>query len=675
MKLKLQKMKFNLSKQIGLATGLILLVVTVILSIISITYSTNMLIKAEEENIENLAKSGSKQVEAEIEKRLEILFEIASSDYVTTMNWMLQQRALIDDVERLGYLDMAVVSLEGIAQHVLTGDSTDLSDRDYIQKALAGEPNVSDVIISKVTNSPVIIYAAPIIKNGQIKGALIGRREGTSLNEITDELAVGEDSYAFILGSDSTFFAHPNKEYVENQVNVFEQMNLEDEVFKDFGTKLQEFGLGNTGIIRYNYHGDNNIAAMMPIEGTSWVFAYRINENEILKSTVNLRNFLLLVSIIVLLIGIVAGGFIGVKLAKPIRKLQSALEAISRYDLSDDLNKSHSKILRRSDEIGSIARSLSTMKDNILGLIQVVATNSEHIASSSEELTSTSEQTAYSANEVSRTIEEIAKGASDQAKQTELGAMATSTLGKLIAENQKQLAELNSSIDFVNGLSDDGLLAIEDLSEKNIESGNASREIYSMVVETDKSADRIKVASEMIKNIANQTNLLALNASIEAARAGDAGKGFAVVAEEIRKLAEQSNSFTDDISDIIVELTNNTGACVKVFDRVSEIMESQTASVENTIDKFNGIREAINNIRLIIDKLNSSGQEMNNKKEEMIETMENLSAISEENAAGTQEASASVEMQTNSIAEIAKASESLAKLAEELQLEISKFKY
>lgn len=66
---------------------------------------------------------------------------------------------------------------------------------------------------------------------------------------------------------------------------------------------------------------------------------------------------------------------------------------------------------------------------------------------------------------------------------------------------------------------------------------------------------------------------------------------------------------------------------------------------------------------------------MNSKKEEMIETMENLSAISEENAAGTEEASESVELQTTSIVEIANASESLAKLAEELQVEISKFKY
>lgn len=674
MKLKLPKMKLNLTKQIGLAVGLIIIVVTLALGLISLNYSSNMLLAAEENSIENLAKSGANQVEAIINMRLGILSENASSDYVSSMSWMLQKRALTDDVERLGYLDMAVVSREGIAQYVLNPETADLGDRDYIQKALAGEPNVSDVIISRVTNSPVIMYAVPIFKNDLIMGALIGRTDGTSLNEITDELGSGERGFAFIIGSDSTFYAHHDKENVINQVNVFEQIDT-DGPFKDLGIKLQELGIGNSGIIRYEYEGEKHIAALEPIEGTSWVLGISNYENEVLKNLNNLRNFILISAFVVLLFGISAGGFIGVMLAKPILILQSALESISNYNLTDDLEKNHSRILNRSDEIGEIGRSLSIMKNNILQLVQAVAMNAEHIASSSEELTSITEQTNYSANEVARTIEDIAKGASDQAKQTEHGALTTSTLGEQIAENQRYLDELNSSIDIVNGLSDSGLVAVQDLNEKNIESGTAAKEIYSMVVETDKSADRIRVASEMIKDIADQTNLLALNASIEAARAGDAGRGFAVVAEEIRKLAEQSNRFTDEISKIIEELTDKTETSVNVFDKVEKIMDSQTASVDNTIDKFNGIREAIDNIRAIIEKLNTSGYSMNTKKDDLIGIMENLSAIAQQNAAGTQEASASVEIQTNSIAEIASASESLAELAQELQTEISKFTY
>lgn len=668
------KMKFNLSFRIGTAMAIVVILVVVAMGVISINYSTNMLIKAEEESIENLAKSGAERVKIAIEMRLNVLNEVAHNEMMTSMDWNIQKNILEDEVERLGYLDIAVVTPDGQAHYVLTGETTDLSEREYIKKALSGEPNVSDVIVSKVTNSTVLMYAVPIDRDGVIVGALIGRRDGAALNEITDKIGVGERGYSFIVGSDATFYSHPNRENVLNQVNAYAEME-ENGPFKDFGTKLKKLGIENAGHISYDYDGETLMTYMIPIPNSNWVLGSANFEDDVLSDLATLRSFLISVALVVLVIGIGAGGFIGVKLDRPITILQNELEYISRYDLTRDLRQEQVKILRRSDEIGSIGNSVATMRDNIMQLIKVVGMNAEHIASSSEELTSTTEQTADSANEVARAIEEIAKGATEQANQTENGALTTNTLGEIIVKNQDYLDVLNSSIHLVNTLSDTGLEAVQDLNNRNAESGNASKEIQRLVIETDKSAKEIKQASQMIKNIADQTNLLALNASIEAARAGDSGKGFAVVAEEIRQLAEESNKFTDEISNFIEVLINNTGDSVQELEIVGEIMELQTTSVMNTMDKFNGIRDAIVRVEEIIGKLNESGQVMNFKKEEMIETMENLSAISEENAAGTEEASASVELQTVSIVEIANASESLAKLAEELQIEISKFKY
>ena len=200
-------------------------------------------------------------------------------------------------------------------------------------------------------------------------------------------------------------------------------------------------------------------------------------------------------------------------------------------------------------------------------------------------------------------------------------------------------------------------------------------EIEKVITTTNSYAINISKASEMIKSIADQTNLLALNAAIEAARAGDAGRGFAVVADEIRKLAEQSTSFTSEIQSIIKMLTDQSAQAVDKIAQVQNAVTVQNTSLHKTNSQFSGIADSIEQVKSIIEKLNHSSSEMTQKKDEIISVMQNLSAISEENAAGTEQASASVEEQTASMEEIADASEALSILAQQMQNSISIFKY
>ena len=355
---------------------------------------------------------------------------------------------------------------------------------------------------------------------------------------------------------------------------------------------------------------------------------------------------------------------------KTINILKKQMGFMASGDFSKDIPE---ELLTKNDEFGEISQAVSSMQMSIRDVVKNVMVASEQLAASSEELTATSQQSSTAANEIGKTIEEIAYGASDQAKNTGQGASSILELGSLIMENKSDIQNLNTTTEKVNNLKDEGLEVLVDLVEKTNINSKSSKEVQEIIINTNESAGKIVSASEMIKSIAEQTNLLALNAAIEAARAGEAGRGFAVVADEIRKLAEESNKFTEEISNIINDLTDKASSGVKTMEELEEIVSSQSRSVKLTNDKFQGIADSIEEMRSLINRVNDSSDEMEYKKEDIISIIESLSSISEENAAGTEEASASVQEQTAAMEEIANASEELSKIAEELNERVGEF--
>lgn len=356
---------------------------------------------------------------------------------------------------------------------------------------------------------------------------------------------------------------------------------------------------------------------------------------------------------------------------KIINKLKELMNFMAKGDFSNYVPED---LTNKKDEFGEISRSVSIMQNSIRNIIANVLEKSQTVAAHSEELTATTEQATIAANEVAQAIEGIAVGASEQAKETEEGFVSANELGNAVIKNTTYIKDLNNSVERVTQLKDEGTELIRKLVDETDMNTKISKQVKEVINNTSHSAEKIATASEMIRAIAEQTNLLALNAAIEAARAGEAGRGFAVVAEEIRKLAEQSNQFTEEISTIITDLTNKTSIAVDTMEEADVITKAQGKSVSMTNNKFEGIAESIEEMKEVINTVNKSSDEMTMQKEKIITMIEHLSAISQENAAGSQQTSASIEEQTAAMTEISNSSEELAHIAEELNNQVEQFK-
>jgi methyl-accepting chemotaxis protein len=647
----------------------LILVSSIVLGYTSVQKSSDVVASEAEESLSSLTSEAIKLTQSRVELKISTLEMISFMQDMNSMDWNKQQPILIEQLKNTSFMDIAIVQPDGNAFYS-DGTISQLGDRGYVTKALNGEKNVSDVIISRVTNSAVLMYAVPIKRDGKVVGALIGRSDGNALSEITDDTGFGESGYGYIINDSGTVVAHPDRNKVMNQFNPIEEAKS-DESLKSLSDLFQKAIKERTGVSSYFFDEKELYAGYSSIQGTNWIFVITADKGEVLSAIPDLVNAIVRILILTLAVSIIFAVIIGSTIANPIVKVIGYSKKIADLDITEDVSK---KYLKKKDEIGDLAGAMQSIIDSLRSIIKEVTNTSEQLLASSEELTAASQQSATAAEQISQTVEEIAKGAADQAQSTEEGSSKAFSLGEIIENNQLHMKNMNTDSNKVAEVVEDGLKVIDNLYKITEESNLATSDIKDVIMKTNDSSAKIGQASSVIATIAQQTNLLALNAAIEAARAGNAGRGFAVVAEEIKNLAQQSASSTKEIDEIVSELQTNTQNAVRTMEKVTAISIEQTNSVIDSKDKYQVISEAMKDTVETVKQLNEAGAEMEGMKNQILITMENLSAIAEENSAATQEATASIEEQAASAAEIAGSSEGLSSIAQNLQDIITKFK-
>ncbi|APQ60500.1 Methyl-accepting chemotaxis protein McpB [Paenibacillus polymyxa] len=356
------------------------------------------------------------------------------------------------------------------------------------------------------------------------------------------------------------------------------------------------------------------------------------------------------------------------QLALRTRKLTDAAKQIAEGNLTVQLAQTKGR-----DELDELNESFRVMIGNLRSIVLSIDQAGNRVDLMARDIDQHNEAMKEIVTQVSTSTEELAIGSQKIAEDL------SSTVGVVDEMQQKfesNLLETTQSTAY----SEDALRVIEqgtrvmsDQLRIVAENRSAMSEVEQTVKELEANAVEITTMTGYVSEIASQTSLLSLNASIEAARAGEAGKGFAVVANEVKKLANQSESAVKKIYTAVDGITQAMDKVKISVAQSQELFREQEKATSSTGESFTEISGKVQQIASQVSKLSTDMNVSRELSVQVQQAIENISAITQQSAAGSEEITASTVEQKRSFEESAEKVKELRQIREEMQRELDRF--
>ena len=434
--------------------------------------------------------------------------------------------------------------------------------------------------------------------------------------------------------------ASPAQDQIGKDVSEYPNDNFIQEI-----SKITTSGGRDDVFTLHGTDGSDYYVSIDAVNNTNWFLASFVKVNDVLAPLYKFIIISIIIALVILLgIAIALSQLIGIMITRPVRNLTDNITRIAQGDFTVEIQKDKGAneiaVMNNNmlDYVDKMRKTLLEIKDVSLNLADE-ASNSQNASS---DLNMQADEQLRAMQQINGAMDDMANAVTDLANQATNLAQEVANLSSNSQQTKDTMSALVTKAKegqhdmkvVQNGMS--GIAkSIDDMNEVVITVGDSAQKINSIV--------------DMINEISGQTNLLSLNASIEAARAGEAGRGFAVVAQEIGQLAQNSASSTQQISEIIKDITLQ-------IEQLSNKSQANMKEIDTNMKAVDTAGDTFEDIFKNLDATSDIVSDMISKIGTVDDIASSMAAISEEQSANTQQVSSTVTNVTASAEQVAESS-------------------
>jgi len=458
-------------------------------------------------------------------------------------------------------------------------------------------------------------------------------------------LRYGQNDYFWINDMNPTMLMHPMKPELEGQ----DLSKTKDPNGKElFNEMVRVARLQGAGLVDYQWAkpGEKNpvpkISYVELFKPWGWIIGSGIYVDDV---EAEFQSYVVRFSGIGLAIASLMAMLVAILIRSITRPLRHSMQAMANI-ASGEADLTRNLDVSGNDELTTLSRDFNTFIQKLRTVIAQLFETSGSLERSSTALgglagqahqqsqqqSQQMELVATAVNEVTYAVQEVAKNAEH----------ASNEVGD--AEKQAGLGQHNIEA------------SLQQIDQLSTTINEAVGVIQSLAEETTK----IGSVLEVIGSIADQTNLLALNAAIEAARAGEQGRGFAVVADEVRLLAQRTQTSTAEIHTMIERLQKNSGAAVTVIMESSRASQATIEQASQAGDSLAQIAQALRNLSALNASIASATLQQTHVVEDINQNVTQAAGFAQESTLAAEQSSV--------------AGKQLGELAEQLNRLLKQFK-